>query len=176
MAIIKPERLRRGNVYTYTRKSSWTGVRSSDSGVSTETIRVKLLEIKGTRVCVWLPPCDTYTNGHDTWINRDDLYEDITIEAPTNALVIQPIDKGRGKRERWHPRWAVVETLSGESLAVGRFVYKRTAQIAIDGARKSADRLVRAALANEDTPAKRRAMNTLRRYFRMHRKGEGFGT
>jgi hypothetical protein len=93
-----------------------------------------------------------------------------------SALELRKLELGRGKRERWHPRWAVVETVSGEGLAVGRFVYKKTAQIALRGTLKSADRLVRAALSSEDTPAKWRALNVLRRYFRIHRQREGFGT
>lgn len=93
-----------------------------------------------------------------------------------NVLELRKLEPGCGKRERWHPRWAVVETLSGESLAVGRFVYKKTAQTALSGTYKSAERLVRAALAQEDTPVKWRALDVLRRYFRMHRKREGFGT
>ena len=79
-----------------------------------------------------------------------------------------------GKRESWHARWAVVETISGESLAVGRFVHKATAMRAIRGASKSADRLVRSFLYGNDA-ASSRAKVALKRYFLAYAASEGFG-
>lgn len=175
MSLVKPDRLKRGSSYTYIRKRSWIGVHGSGSGSNIKTLIVTLLEIKGQRVRVRMPPNDAFTTGCDTWIDRDELREDVTIEAPTNALAIRPIDKGRGKREAWHPRWAVVETISGECLAVGRYTYKATAEKALRGANKSGDRLVRAAL-DKSSPAHARALRVLKRYFTAHRRSEGFGT
>lgn len=169
MPRVKPERLKRGSSYVYTRKRSWVGVHGSGAGSSVETLAVTLLEIKGSRVRVHLPPCETYPNGHGTWVGRDELREDVTI-----AFAVRPIDKGHGKREAWHPRWAVVETLSGECLAVGRYVYKKTAENALRGTAKSGERLVRAALDSEH-PLHDRALRTLKRYFTAWRRTEGFG-
>jgi hypothetical protein len=91
------------------------------------------------------------------------------------VLEIRPIDKGYGRREKWHARWAIVETISSEYLAVGRYVYKSTAQKALDGAHKSGDRLVRAALDAND-PRHAQALRVLKRYFTAWRRTEGFGT
>ena len=81
--------------------------------------------------------------------------------------------ENKGKREPWVPRWAVVETISGESLSVGRFVYKATAVRAIRGASKSADRLLRAFLHGDDV-ARSRAKVVLKRYFSAYQASEGF--
>ena len=81
--------------------------------------------------------------------------------------------ENKGKREPWVPRWAVVETISGESLSVGRFVYKATAVRAIRGASKSADRLLRAFLYGADD-ARSRAKVVLKRYFSAYQASEGF--
>jgi hypothetical protein len=64
-----------GKTYEYRKKSSWVGVMHSSSGSSVETFRVKLLKIKGNRVNIEMPPCETYPNGHDTWIDRNELKE-----------------------------------------------------------------------------------------------------
>lgn len=82
--------------------------------------------------------------------------------------------ENKGRRDPWVPRWAVAETISGESLAVGRFVYKATAVRAIRGAGKSADRLLRAFLYGDDV-AKSRARIVLKRYFLAYQASEGFG-
>lgn len=68
-------KLRCGKIYEYRKVSSWTGVSHSSSGSAVETFRVKLLKIKGNRANVELPPCDTYANGHNTWIDRGELKE-----------------------------------------------------------------------------------------------------
>lgn len=78
-----------------------------------------------------------------------------------------------GKYQKGDYRWAVVETISGESLAVGRFVYKATAARAIRGASKSADRILRSFLYGDDA-AKMRARVVLKRYFLAYAASEGF--
>lgn len=89
-----------------------------------------------------------------------------------SALELRRLEN-KGKREPWVPRWAVVETITGESLAVGRFVYKATAVRAIRGASKSVDRILRSFLHGDDA-AKSRAKAVLKRYFSAYAASEGF--
>ena len=80
-----------------------------------------------------------------------------------------------GKYRKGDYRWVVVETISGESLAVGRFVYKATAARAIRGANKSADRILRLFLYGGPI-TKIRAKVALKRYFLAYAASEGFGS
>jgi len=89
------------------------------------------------------------------------------------VFVIRPIESN-GKREPWHARYAVVETISGELLCVGRFVRKATAKRAVQGASKSGHRVVRCALYGSKI-TRPRAMITLKRYFQAYAASEGFG-
>ena len=80
-----------------------------------------------------------------------------------------------GKYIKGDYRWAVVETITGESLAVGRFVFKATAARAVRGASKSADRILRSFLYGGPI-AKMRAKVVLKRYFLAYAASEGFGS
>lgn len=81
--------------------------------------------------------------------------------------------ENKGKRERWVARWAVVETISGENLSVGRFVYKKTAEMAARGGAKSGERLVKTFLADSGEKSSRAGI-VLKRYFQAYAAKEGF--
>ena len=65
-------RLRCGNNYQYTRRTVSVAADFTRT-VLTETSTVTLLEIRGSRVRVRMPPCENWPDGHDTWLDRKDL-------------------------------------------------------------------------------------------------------
>jgi hypothetical protein len=62
-------------MYSYQRRIVSVAVDFTRSAV-VETIAVTLLEIRGNRVRVRMPPCEIWPEGHDTWLDRKQLIEE----------------------------------------------------------------------------------------------------